>query len=108
MIEQSQVRCPGRVRLADSYLPVNQAVHEAKLLDHRGRDNEWVEVVFTHGATDAVDRKHEGKPRFEQLLDAIRAVRIELYRRRVVARSTTGRTDMPDAATISSVSTMCR
>jgi len=35
---------------------VNQVVHEAKLLDHRGCDNEWVEVAFTHGATDAVDR----------------------------------------------------
>jgi hypothetical protein len=66
-------------------LPVNQIVYETELLDHRRRNDERIEVVLAHGAAHAVDRKHEGEPRVEELLDAIREVGIEIHGRRVIA-----------------------
>jgi hypothetical protein len=64
---------------------VNQIVHETELLDHRRRNDERVEVVHAHGAAHTVDRKDEGEPRVEDLLDAIREVGIEIHGCRVIA-----------------------
>src|SRR5471030_1774287 len=62
------------LRLRDGH----QLMNEAKLLHDRRRQDKRIQIGLSHAAVDAVERESQRQPRIDQLLNALRTIRLEI------------------------------
>src|SRR4051794_6425967 len=62
-------------------LRVDKMVDEAELFDHRGREDERVNVGLAHAAVKAVEREGQRQPHVDELLSVANLVGVEVDRR---------------------------